>query len=335
MSGPLEGAAPIKDRYYAEFVAGLPNELAGKTYAITGTSSGTGLSLALFLAERDATVIMLNRDSSRAEEALDTVKAASKLGTVSHVSCDLQSFKSVRAAADTVRALTSELDALVLNAGIALMKDVRTGDGLDVQAQVNFLSQFVLTARLWPLLVQAGTARGPSRVVSHSSISRKQGKRLTARYFEPAPEARLGGDGFMARSERYHQSKLANVAFTRALEDRINASGAPVVACVAHPGGAASGILVKVKDEAGVPSWGVRFLFKYKFQSINDGALGLIHCTAGQDVVNGDFWGPGSGYNAFRGRPRRIGKEAKSSSAAAKDMLWRTAQQVTGEVFEI
>ena len=48
-------------------------EQKGKTVAITGTTSGTGLALAKGFAEKGAKVLMLNRTSDRSEEALEGV----------------------------------------------------------------------------------------------------------------------------------------------------------------------------------------------------------------------------------------------------------------------
>lgn len=48
-------------------------EQKGKTVAITGTTSGTGLALAKGFAEKGAKVLMLNRTSDRSEKALEEV----------------------------------------------------------------------------------------------------------------------------------------------------------------------------------------------------------------------------------------------------------------------
>merc|ERR1719193_367839 len=133
------------------------------------------------------------------------------------------------------------LDVLCNNAGVMACADVATVDGCDVQMQTNHLSHFLLTQQLWPLLTKAAEERGEARVVNHSSIARK-GKPLGQRYLGPNG-GNLGGDSAGAlfngpRWERYHQTKLANLAFTFALRDRcLAATGASskVKALCAHP----------------------------------------------------------------------------------------------------
>ena len=54
-------------KYYPTFVQQLP-PLAGKTFVITGTTSGTGKIAAHTIASKGGQVIMLNRTSSRSEK---------------------------------------------------------------------------------------------------------------------------------------------------------------------------------------------------------------------------------------------------------------------------
>ena len=58
---------------YPDTTKGLPN-LAGKTVAVTGCSSGVGFSFAKRAAELGATVVMLYRPSPRADSALAALK---------------------------------------------------------------------------------------------------------------------------------------------------------------------------------------------------------------------------------------------------------------------
>ena len=62
-----------KDVYFDDFVATLPN-MNGKTVAITGTTTGVGLSCAKVCAKLGATVLMLNRESERVAKAIESVR---------------------------------------------------------------------------------------------------------------------------------------------------------------------------------------------------------------------------------------------------------------------
>ena len=152
-----------KTRLFEEYKATLA--MRGKTLAITGCTSGTGLVLARTMAELGAEVFMLNRRSKRADEALQEVQALSPLVTM--IECDLMSFESVKkAAAELIEKLSSKgLDVLCNNAGISSFPDEPTVDGFDPQMQTNHLSHFLLTQQVWPLLMTAASLRGEARVV--------------------------------------------------------------------------------------------------------------------------------------------------------------------------
>ena len=127
-------------------------------------------------------------------ERVDAARAAlgelSPAGVFVDVVCDLQSFDSVRVAAERVVELCPEgLDVLCNNAGVMALPDRATAEGFDVQMQTNHLSHFLLTKRLFPLLERAASLRGEARIVNHSSMARHASRRLEAKYLE-----RRGGD---------------------------------------------------------------------------------------------------------------------------------------------
>jgi len=47
--------------------------LSGKTYVITGTTSGTGFEAAQILLSKGAKVVMLNRNPKKSEDTLNTL----------------------------------------------------------------------------------------------------------------------------------------------------------------------------------------------------------------------------------------------------------------------
>lgn len=235
---------PVKDKYAEDTLRKLGSDrIAGKSVAITGSTSGIGLELAKIAAENGASrIFLLNRSSARATAAEETVKASGSSSTVTTIPCDLQSFASVREAAAALKAATSEggLDVLILNAGIMAMGEKATVDGYDVQAQTNVLSHFLLTKDVFPSLERAAEIKGEARVVSQSSGARNTPKGpVEAKYFEKYQgPGTLGGDSssmfgaLFGRSSgswlRYHQTKCANCVFTFALNDRLQAKGSKV-----------------------------------------------------------------------------------------------------------
>ena len=217
--------------------------------------------------------------------------------------------------------------------------DEATPDGYDVQMQTNHLSHFLLTAELWPLLETAQKKRGDARVVQHSSGARKQGgKKLDARYL-----GKNGGDlggnsaGIFpfsgARWTRYQQTKLANVAFTYALRDRLAKAGSQIKALVAHPGLAATRLQVTTVADGGMSDWFTGYFMNGLSQSGEDGTVPLLICTCasewdGRKVSSGDFYGPA----LAAGRPILVPEEPLADEAA-RELLWRLSTEATGAKF--
>lgn len=216
-------------KWYDAFVQKLP-ALTGKCVAITGTTSGTGYWCAVAAAKKGpSSLLLLNRQSRRAEEAHSAICAVAASGTEVHsVDCDLSSFSSTRLAAKQADRISNKyggLDVLIENAGIMAVPDDRTEDGYDLQMQVNHLSHFLLTSLLLPTLENAARARGEARVVSVSSAARF----FTLGEFEfgdtmaKCEPNTLGGNGgavgilnFAApQMVRYFHSKLANAVFAQ------------------------------------------------------------------------------------------------------------------------
>ena len=164
----------VPSKYFPTFLQNMP-DLTGKTFVITGTTSGTGKVAAHALASKGARVFMLNRPSPRSEKAQHDITTAYPTGDVQTVECDLQSFASVQSAADKLQEFcTDGIYALINNAGIMAMPDQATGDGFDTQMQTNHLSHFLLTRELFPLLEKGADKHGEARVVNHSSMARKK-----------------------------------------------------------------------------------------------------------------------------------------------------------------
>jgi NAD(P)-dependent dehydrogenase (short-subunit alcohol dehydrogenase family) len=316
-------------QHYAALAASLPS-LAGKTVAITGCTSGTGLVLARTCADLGARVLMLNRPSPRADAALAEVRQRG--GKAELIACDLQSFDAVRAAGAQLRkAHAGGVDVLCNNAGVMGLPDAATPDGFDVQMQPNHLSHFLLTSEIWPLLEAAASARGEARVVNHSSGARR-GPPLKADYLR-ARGGKLGGQGFMgvAKWRRYQQSKLANLMFTYALHDHIAqerpAFAGKVKSLCAHPGPTDSGLQAKT-TAAGGDTLFDRFVLNRTLKaahSVEDGTMGIARACCEPGVESLGFYGPegaGKAGPAVLLPPER--------DAASEALLWRESLKSTG-----
>ena len=302
--------------------------MAGKTVAITGTTSGTGYVCARELAKLGATVLLLNRQSARASEALAKLQAEVSDGKFEAITCDLQDFDSVRAAAAEIKSRHERLDVLCNNAGVMALPDQATKDGYDVQMQTNSISPFLLTKELFPLL----KASEDGRVVNHTSMARL-GPPHEAKYFSKNG-GDLGGDGSQEenaafegpRWARYHQSKLANCTFTYGLQQRLEEEGIKnVKALLAHPGLAATGLQKTTAETGGMDLQGG---FMSNAQSAEDGALGILRACADPEANGGAFFGP-EGWTGF---PVELPPEELLQDSANIQINWEGCEAAVGRI---
>ncbi len=329
----------LKNVYYDDFVNQLAS-LKGKTIAITGTTSGTGYVAAKTVASQGAKVILLNRSSERAENALKRLKESCDQAEIIPVECDLQSFASVRRAVRKIATqCTDGLDVLCNNAGVMALEDKATVDGFDVQMQTNHLSHFLLTKKLMPYLKKSASKRGEARIVNHSSIARFAVKYLEKKYLEKNG-GNLGGNSSRmiffpkGRWVRYGQTKLANAAFTAALHEKLSAGDSKIKALVAHPGFAMTDLQSTTVEDGGMNPWFTALMMK-SGQTQEDGAVGIIKCMADKKVNSGDFIGPGAGKFSFKGPVVTFFLESFYDNKETRDLLWQKSCEAIGEDFVI
>ncbi|MDZ4170448.1 MAG: SDR family oxidoreductase [Coriobacteriia bacterium] len=280
-----------------------PGDLAGRTIAITGASSGIGRAAAVELAQQGARVVLLVRDTARGETVREQIKQLSgEDARVRVVQCDLSSFASVGTAATEVLAACPELDVLVNNAGLIASARQLTADGHELTFQVNHLSHHLLTRLLRPALQAA-----QGRVVTVSSDAHYAAWR-GLRFDDLTLERRWSPFG------AYAHSKLANIMFAYELAVRLGGTG--VTSNVMHPGMASTGF--------GQDGWGAsgqlwgRFVPKLTAQEAADT---LVYLCAATDV------GTTTGAYFYRRRPK--GSSPVSRDKRAWTRLWELSEHAT------
>ena len=320
-----------RTKHFHAFKANLPSA-QGKTFAITGTTSGTGFVAAKTIAELGGEVILLNRASKRVDAMMESLQSAVPDGKFVPIECDLQSFESVRSAAEAIKAKYEKLYCLANNAGIMATPDEATVDGYDTQMQTNHLSHFLLTAELLPLLEKEAAEGGDARIVNHSSLGRLHtpDDRLEEKYFGKNG-GNLGGDELKmmggACFHRYFQTKLANSVFTYGLADKLEERGSRVRAVCAHPGG--SDTHLGNHMDLGL-FWGtaMKVLGPLMMQTAEDGAMGLLKGMLDPEAKSGVLYGPKN--SGVSGKPVVNPPKPFETDPKSIAMLWRTSEEATG-----
>jgi NAD(P)-dependent dehydrogenase (short-subunit alcohol dehydrogenase family) len=185
---------------------------------ITGSTGGLGEELARRLAARGAHVILHGRNVERGRALVRAIEEEGA-GSASFHPADLASLDEVRRLAATILETYPRLDVLINNAGI-LRTDGRTEsvDGYEMVFQVNYLSHFLLTHELLPLL----KASAPARIVNVASAAQSP---------IDFDDVMLEREGAISRA--YGQSKLAQVLHAFDLAEELEGTGVRVN--VLHP----------------------------------------------------------------------------------------------------
>lgn len=213
-----------------------------RTAVVTAGTGGIGLQTALGLARAGYAVTVVGRNAERGARAVEKISAAGE--PARFLQADLASLDDVRDLAGRI-VEGGELTVLVNNVG-AMFADRTDLGGVEASFVVNHLSPYLLTELLLPAL----TDGAPSRVVNVTSGSIALAKKT---FDEVEPPG--GYYGF----HWYGRAKLANLAYTLDLAQRLRGSGVSVLA--ADPGGAATDMTDGTMRKPKIVSPGLRLLW--------------------------------------------------------------------------
>lgn len=196
-------------------------DLSGKIAVVTGCTSGIGFETMRVLALRGAWVIGTSRSLERADDACRRVR-----GKTTPLQLELADLDSVVRCAETIRALNSPIDILILNAGHRGGGNERAVvDGIEKHFLINHLGHFVLVNRLLDRLFFAWQGR----IVVVASRAAYRGAPETGIRFDDLTLERDYSD-----SLAYGHSKLANVLFSLELGKLLK--GSRITSNALHPG---------------------------------------------------------------------------------------------------
>jgi NAD(P)-dependent dehydrogenase (short-subunit alcohol dehydrogenase family) len=126
---------------------------------VTGGTSGIGRAVALQLARGGDRVIFVGRDEERGAQLLTELRALRPGAQHVYLQADLSMLADTARLADAVAEHTQRLDALVCCAGVLSTVPEWTSEGLERSFVLNYLSRYLLAARLLPSLLLAPSGR--------------------------------------------------------------------------------------------------------------------------------------------------------------------------------
>lgn len=189
----------------------------GRIIAITGATDGLGHRVALDLASQGHTLLVHGRSPEKGRALVSELQAMGGGADHRYFNADLASLAQVRQLAQALNASIPRLDVLINNAGIGPRNPdsprETSEDGHELFFAVNYLSGYLLTRELLPLL----QASAPARIVNVASIGQ------AAIDFDDVMLEK-GYDDFRA----YRQSKLAQILFTFHLAEQLAGTGVTV-----------------------------------------------------------------------------------------------------------
>ncbi|WP_241209206.1 SDR family NAD(P)-dependent oxidoreductase [Gulosibacter massiliensis] len=280
-------------------------DLSGQRWLITGATRGLGLETARIAAEHGAELVLAVRDTTRGAEVaqrLATASGEASPAQIQIIELDLAQLSSVRGAAEQV----PPIDVLINNAGVTTTTRTTTAEGFELHLGVNALAPFLFTN-----LVLDRIRR---RVVILGSLAH-----FTARldFDDPHFQHRR-----WSTAAAYGQSKLADLLWARALQDRLTAHGSPVDVQLAHPGWAGTELANAARTRFGRAA--VDRIAAAMANPVPQAALSILY-AATQPLAPCSYVGP-DGVRGLRGYPVLCARSAQASDPALARKWWAFAE---------
>jgi NAD(P)-dependent dehydrogenase (short-subunit alcohol dehydrogenase family) len=272
-------------------------DVAEATILVTGATDGLGRRVAQVVAAKGAMMMLLHgRNPERLKATLEELRRQTGSEKVNSYLADLSSLAAVRGLADRILSEHDRLDVLVNNAGIIARERKESEDGYELTFAVNYLSHFLLTSLLLPLLKDSA----PARIVTVASAGQS-----------PLDFSNLMLERGYDAMRAYSTSKLAQVMFTFELAEHLRGTGVTVNAL--HP--------ASLMDTKMVQS-----TFGYSMSTVEEGTEAVVRLAVSQEVdrVTGRY---------FDGtREARANRQAYDPQV--RDMLWVLSEQLCGRLLE-
>jgi NAD(P)-dependent dehydrogenase (short-subunit alcohol dehydrogenase family) len=266
------------------------------TILVTGATDGLGRRVAQVLAAKGAAVLLHGRSPQRLEATLEELRSKTSSEKANSYLADLSSLAAVRDLVERIFSEHDRLDVLVNNAGIFARERKESEDGYELTFAVNYLSHFLLTRLLLPLLKDSA----PARIINVASAGQS-----------PLDFSNLMLERGYEAMKAYSQSKLAQVMFTFELAEHLRGTGVTVNAL--HP--------ASLMDTKMVQS-----TFGYSMSTVEEGTEAVVRMAISPEIegVTGRY---------FDGtREARANRQAYDPQA--RHRLWVLSEHLCGRLLE-
>ncbi|WP_213454627.1 SDR family NAD(P)-dependent oxidoreductase [Rhizomonospora bruguierae] len=284
----------------------------GRTFVVTGASSGLGVAITRHLAARGARVIMAVRDTDKGDRVRRELRTDNAKADLDIRHLDLLDLDTVHRFADDLRADSVTVDALINNGGIGNVPRRLSPQGVESQLATNHLGHFALTGRLLDRLT---AGRDPVVVTVGSGLYRLG--RL-----DPAD---LAAERGYSPGGAYATSKLANVLFALELDRRLRAAGSPVRSLLAHPGMARTDL---DRDAPPLTRAAGTLMGLLLRRPIDEAVAPILYAATEAAAPTGRHIGPGRPLRQARPTFEALTGAATDPDLAAR--LWVRSAQLTG-----
>lgn len=308
-----------------------PQSLQDQVIVITGGTAGLGLESAKRLAAGGATVVLTSRTQPKGQVAVQAVQDYLKQLDIVNENVyalpldldDLENVKTFPKRLGTSPVGDKQITVLMNNAGVmAIPERQLTKDGYERTFQSNHLGHFLLTSQLMPRLADDAT------VINVSSEAHKfasKGLELD----------NLNGEKSYGPWSSYGQSKLANILFSKELQQRADQAGRKLTAVSLHPGAVQTDLARNLIGEEKWqtiqkegPSFVDSLLFGvlgYFVIPVERGATTQVWLAARQagSKIGGEYFN--------KCKVQSLGSAATDMDAAKK--LWKASEEMIGQEF--
>ncbi|KAI0443709.1 hypothetical protein F4803DRAFT_296960 [Xylaria telfairii] len=301
--------------------------LAGKVVLITGAAGDLGRQTAIELTRygRPARIYVadLPRDEQAKTNIVERIKREARTGEamleqidsteIRFLDLDLASFDSIRRCASDFLAMEERLDLLILNAGTFRTRPGTTMEGYELHFGINYLGHALLCQLCLPLMTQIAQKQPSSdfRIVAVSSEGHMA-----------APPGGIQFDKLksdcanMTVLQRYGQSKIALIGFTRELASRY-----PLIKVAAvHPGRINTGVTATFIKESLL--FRLIALAPFFFVERSLGVRNHLWAATSPDVVSGKYYVP-------VGVPDKENKMARDTDLSKRLWQWTNDELTT------